>query len=67
MIRILTLLKMYTVKVLHIMHASSLGSTKFSMNLGLLMETMFLFHSHIVLYFEIQKDTFVIPSVYCWE
>ena len=37
------------------------------MNLGLLMETMFFFFffSHIVLYFEIRENTFVIPSVYC--
>ena len=36
------------------------------MNLGLLMETMlfyFVFLSHVVLYFEIRKDIYVIPSV----
>ena len=71
------LFEKYTVKVLQIMRASSLGSTKFSSiwildylwkhgnNVSFLF--FFLFFSHVNLCFEIREDTFVIPWVYCCE
>ena len=57
------------------MNASSLGITKFSSVciLDYLWKQWFYFYfyfiffSHVDFYFEIRKDTFVIPSVYYWE